>query len=88
VNAALTLRDRQWTCACGAEHHRDRNAAINLAREGLRRLNEQRTPGSGGSDARGEDACASVSASTHGQPTSLNRELIYRAAKPRPSKSR
>jgi len=83
VNAALTLRDRQWTCTCGADHHRDRNAAINLAREGLRQLNLSSTPRSGGIDARGEGACASTGSSVDGQPTSLNRELIYRAAKPR-----
>ena len=83
VNAALTLRERQWTCSCGAEHHRDRNAAINLAREGVRVLKETSTPGSGGIDARGEGVCASTRASVDGQPTSRNRELIYRAAKPR-----
>ena len=32
-NEALTLHDREWTCAnCGAHHHRDINAAINLKR--------------------------------------------------------
>ena len=30
VNAALTLDDRRWTCPCGLEHDRDRNAARNL----------------------------------------------------------
>jgi putative transposase len=29
-NEALTLRDRNWTCVCGATHDRDVNAAINL----------------------------------------------------------
>lgn len=84
VNAQLQLRDRQWTCVCGAEHHRDHNAAINLAREGLRLLagEASSTPRSGGIDARGEDTCATGNASPVGQPTSKNRELIYRAAKP------
>lgn len=32
-NEALTLRDRQWTCAqCGTHHDRDHNAALNLKR--------------------------------------------------------
>lgn len=32
-NEALTLQDRQWTCAqCGTHHDRDHNAALNLKR--------------------------------------------------------
>jgi putative transposase len=34
LNMFITLRDRVWTCPCGAPHHRDRNAAINIHREG------------------------------------------------------
>ena len=30
VNDSLTLRDRTWICTCGANHDRDRNAAINI----------------------------------------------------------
>ena len=84
VNGELALKDRTWTCgACGAAHHRDLNAAANIAAEGLRILS---TPGSGGIDARGEGACAAGSSSPAGQPTSLNRELIYPTAKPRPTR--
>lgn len=32
INTELTLSDRAWTCRCGAKHHRDINAAINIAR--------------------------------------------------------
>ena len=36
---ALTLSQRQWTCAgCGSRHDRDTNAARNILREGIARL--------------------------------------------------
>ena len=38
INDALTLKDRHWVCACGAEHDRDLNAAKNIKDEGLRIL--------------------------------------------------
>jgi putative transposase len=37
VNKTLQLKQRRWSCpACGAEHDRDINAALNIEREGLR----------------------------------------------------
>jgi putative transposase len=34
INEALTLKDRIWTCACGATHDRDINAAVNIRNSG------------------------------------------------------
>lgn len=35
INSKLTLSVREWTCACGAVHDRDLNAAKNIERVGL-----------------------------------------------------
>lgn len=91
INSALALRDRRWTCAaCGTEHDRDLNAAINIEREGLRLLAEgsgaqapENTRRSRGIHARGDHACAEGKAPSAGQPRSSNREPVYRAAQPR-----
>lgn len=32
INKDLKLKERSWTCACGAHHDRDLNASINLER--------------------------------------------------------
>lgn len=38
INESLSLRDRHWTCYCGATHDRDLNAAINIQRAGASAL--------------------------------------------------
>ena len=48
----LPLSARNWRCpVCGAEHDRDVNAAVNIAREGVRILKDQGTAGLAGTAA-------------------------------------
>ncbi len=65
-NNNLTLQERTWTCLnCGTTHDRDKNASINLKKEGTRILREEKhitiihddtpTVGTTGSHAFGED---------------------------------
>jgi putative transposase len=86
VHAGLRLRDSLWTCpACGAQHDRDLNAAIDLEHEGRRLLAESlgasnSVPDGGRArsartDAQGESACATGSTPLVGQPNSTNCEL-------------
>jgi len=101
VNRALQLHEKRWTCACGAAHDRDENAAKNIRAEALRVIaaSSPATPRSGGSDARGVvSAVATVqnNAPLQHRPTK-NRELAVavlheQAARPkraaRPRKTR
>lgn len=94
IHAGLSLRDRRWACpACGAEHDRDQNAAINIEHEGLRLLAGPQASGTapdGGrarsarTDAQGESSCATGNAPPVGQSNSTNCEPSYRAASRRP----
>jgi putative transposase len=65
LHAELKLSDRRWACgACGTEHDRDKNASMNIQREGLRLLADSTTRGSRGSHARGASSSASVGTTT------------------------
>ncbi len=65
-NNNLTLQERVWTCLdCGTNHDRDKNASINLKKEGMRIIQEEKhitiihddktTVGTTGSHAFGDD---------------------------------
>lgn len=39
INQSLELKDREWTCQCGATHDRDENAAKNILTQGVNLIN-------------------------------------------------
>jgi putative transposase len=48
IKQDLTLKDRKWTCSkCQTIHDRDLNAAINIKKQGLKLLEEQKQSGYG-----------------------------------------
>jgi putative transposase len=46
------LQVRKWECGCGAVHHRDQNAEINIRREGQRLLRAQQAVAAGQAETR------------------------------------
>ena len=93
VNRALTLKQKHWTCACGAVHDRDTNAARNIRAEGLRLLDaaaSPATPRHGESHARGVASAVApgqVIAPVQHRPTK-NRELAPKPARASPRNTR
>jgi putative transposase len=69
INNALALKDREWTCECGATHDRDVNAAINIKAAGQFRddgIRRRRTYGDEKRLSRGAISTDSDEAKTPG----------------------
>jgi len=74
VTASMPLNIRNWTCgACGSEHDRDINAALNIRDEGLRILAEGYPATAGGGRARRKPTTADASPREAGSPAPSGR---------------
>lgn len=83
VNEALTLADRNWTCACcGAEHDRDVNAARNILKRSIAdaiAASHQQTAGGAPVAACGE-AGSGLGRKTQTKPASKKQEQKHNRA--------
>ena len=95
INNTLTLADRTWTCAeCGTTHDRDINASINLKKEGMRILQEEKhltittsTVGTTGSHAFGDNVRLQGLYSELLEQLSMNKEALEQGKKEHESHS-
>ena len=63
INNDLTLRNRVWTCACGATHDRDLNAANNIKSFALNRAGIAQINACGAEVRPEHDRCVKAAAS-------------------------
>jgi len=88
INNDLTLKERTWTCLeCGATHDRDVNASLNLRKEGMKILKEEKlitiisnngnpTVGTTGSHAFGDNVRPKEILANIFRQLSMNEETI------------